>query len=69
MKFLLKKVRRYLSPLEVEITKNKEKMKLEKKFKLMNNGNLKNTEVYDFYISVIQMKCFMTNCTNNASYE
>lgn len=48
MKFLLKKVRRYLSPLEVEITKNKEKMKLEKKFKLMNNGNLKNTEVYDF---------------------
>lgn len=48
MKFLLKKVRRYLSPLELEITKNKEKMKLEKKFKLMNNGNLKNTEVYDF---------------------
>lgn len=43
MKFLLKKVRRDLSPLEVEITKNKEKMKLEKKFKLMNNGNLKNT--------------------------
>lgn len=44
----MKKVRRYLSPLELEITKNKEKMNLEKKFKLMNNGNLKNTEFYDF---------------------
>lgn len=49
MKFLFrKKVRRYLSHLELEITKNKEKMKLEKKFKLMNNGNFKNIEVYDF---------------------
>lgn len=49
MKFLFKKkIRRYLSPLELEITKNKEKMKLEKKFKLMNNGNFKNIEVYDF---------------------
>lgn len=46
MKFLLKK--KSGDTLELEITKNKEKMKLEKKFNLMNNGNLKNTEVYDF---------------------
>lgn len=50
MKFLLKKKSgdTFKSPLELEITKNKEKMKLEKKFKLMNNGNFKNIEVYDF---------------------
>lgn len=44
----MKKVRRYLSFLELEIMKNKEKMNLEKKFKFMNNGNLKNIEFYDF---------------------